>query len=328
MTERPTTRTAIPEKPALAPWFRILPGEDRLLLEHGGTVVAYDGKAAGVLLPSLLPLLDGTRDVETIVDVLGQAIAPATLNALELLNERGALLEGPQPSAAEGPVCEAAVFTGALGHATPAVAHARLSGSRVAVWGSGPVSSEVARTLQGTGLRIRQTGEGDVPTEAAELLVAAPAPREVAELERINDVRLEREAPWLQVLPNDGHVVAIGPLFVPGTSGCHTCYRLRRGACSGFEDDFDLIASASSNAGSPLPATAVAAGIAGLLALRWLATGDPTIPGRFYALETGVVVGVSYHRLLRVPRCPTCGAGNTPVPSPWFDEKAHADPTR
>ena len=328
MAERPTTRKAIPDQPALSPWFRVLPGDERLLLEHGGTVVAYDGKAAGLLLPSLLPLLDGTRSVDTIIDLLGQAIAPATLNALELLNERGALLEGPQPSAADGPMSEAAVFAGALGYATPADALARLSASRLAVWGGGPVADEVARALRGTGLGVTHAAQGDVSTDAAELLVAAPEPHEVVELDRINDARLEREAPWLQVLPNDGHIVAIGPLFVPGSSGCHTCYRLRRGACSGFEDDFEDVATAPSNAGSPVPLTVVAAGIASILVVRWLATGDPTIPGSFYALESDVVLGLSYHRFLRVPRCPTCGAGNAPMPSPWFDERVHADPAR
>ena len=320
-----TTTPALPQRPALSPWFRLLPGDDQLLLEHGGTVIAFEGKAAGLLLPSLLPLLDGTRTVEEIVAILGESIAPATRNALELLNSKGALLEGPQPSRSVGPLAEAAVFTAALSGGTAAQAHATLTTSQVAIAGSSPVAAEVARILASTGLeRIRPVEIVD-RVDGAEFLIAIPADDELGHLRSVNARCLELETPWLQVLPNDGHLVVIGPLLVPGVSGCHTCYRLRRGACSGFEDDFEGIASVPPRAGSPSPLVAVTAGLVGLLTLRWLGANDSTLPGSYYTIETGVVLGLGYGRLLRVPRCPDCGAGGAPMPSPWFNAKAPGD---
>lgn len=314
---------ALPERPALSPWFRVLHDVDRLLLEHGGTVIAFDGKAAGLLLPSLLSLLDGRRTVEEIVDTLGEPIAPATRNALALLNENGALLDGPQPTLDGAPATEAAIFTAPIGGATVAETLAALVGRRVAISGTSPTAVGVAHVLRDAGLETVRKIELDEASDGSELLIAVPGPGELESLTSTNERRLELRAPWIQILPNDGHIVSIGPLYVPDVTGCHTCYRLRLGACSGFEDDFERIAGAPPRAGSPAPLTAVVAGIAGILALRWLALGDPTLPGRFYTLRTTGVLGLDHHRLLRVPRCPTCGAGDAPMPSPWFDEKAH-----
>lgn len=322
MTERTAALATVPERPALAPWFRVRHGEDRLLLEHGGTVISFDGKAAGLLLPSLLPLLDGSHTVHEIVETLGAAVAPATRKALELLNERGTLLEGPQPSRDGGPEVEAAVFVAAFGWVPPAEALARLSGSRVAIGGHGPVATELLRALSSVGLESAQAVEIDDPTVEAELLIVAPAVDELERLRSVNERQLQRNAPWLQVLPNDGRMVAIGPVFVPGVSACHACYRIRRAAGSGFEDEFELVESTQPNAGSPSPVTMVAAGIAGMLALRWLGGRDPTLPGRFYSLETGVLLGLRHHLVLRVPRCPACGAADAPMPSPWFNVRA------
>ena len=57
-----------------------------------------------------------------------------------------------------------------------------------------------------------------------------------------------------------------------------------------------------------------------MLAIRWLATADPTLPGVFYAFEPGAPVRLSTHRALRVPRCPDCGPPERAMTSPWFAE--------
>ena len=322
MTEPTAELTPIPERPALAPWFRVVPDEDRLLLEHAGTVISFDGRAAGLLLPSLLPLLDGSRTVDDIVRRLGTAVAPATLRALELLGRKGALLDGPQPSRETGSGSEAAVFVASLGWASPAEALARLSRSRIAIGGRSGTARALVDVLAGQGVEELETVEIDHPAPRADLLIAAPTGDELAALSSLNERQLARNSPWLQVLPNDGRMVAIGPLFVPGTSACHLCYRIRRGAGSGFDEDFELVERTPPNAGSPSPLTTAAAGVAAILALRWLGDRDPTLPGRFYSLETGHVLGLDQHLVLRVPRCPACGTADIAMPSPWFDVKA------
>lgn len=325
MAELSASPRPLPERPALSPWFRLLSGDGQLLLEHGGTVIAFDGKAADILLPSLLSLLDGRRSVDEIVGTLGEAVAPATRNALELLNDKGALLDGPQPSRIDGALAEAAIFTTALTGGSPADAHKTLSASRIAIAGTSPVAAEVERILARTGFEHVRRADIEDHGDKSEFLIAAPWDDELAHLHSINTRRLEQNAPWLPLLPSDGHLAVIGPLMVPGVSGCHACYRLRRGACSGFEADFERIDSIPPRAGSPSALCAVAAGLAGLLTLRWLGANDSTLPGSYYSIETGVVLGLGHGRLLRVPRCPACGAGGAPMPSPWFNAKAPGD---
>jgi len=69
----------------------------------------------------------------------------------------------------------------------------------------------------------------------------------------------------------------------------------------------------------PAAASTIAAGLAALICLRWLGARDPTLPGAFYALELQGTLALTRHRVLRVPRCPACGAP-PPPPSPWFRE--------
>jgi bacteriocin biosynthesis cyclodehydratase domain-containing protein len=162
-------------------------------------------------------------------------------------------------------------------------------------------------------LPIDDEPEGD-------FVVAAPAVDEVARLARLNERALERRLPWLQVLPFDGRIIVAGPLFLPGESACRACFVLRRGACSGYEEDFDLVEREALKVVAPAPLIAIGAGIAAQIAVRWLATRDPTLPGRFYALDVGVVLRLSHAQVLRVPRCPACGTPQRAVPSPWFEE--------
>jgi bacteriocin biosynthesis cyclodehydratase domain-containing protein len=313
----------LPTRPALAPWYRVVPSRGRVLLEHAGSVVTLEGRGATTLLPALLPLLDGTRSIEQLVGEVGPAAEPAVLNALALLARHGLLLDGPAGSGdCPSGLDAAALFVAAATRRTsPTEARAALAAAEVGLTGSGGIATELARLLDDAGLRVAREPLGDA---AAEFVVAAPAAAEVRQLHELNDRRLRDRRAWLQALPPDGRSVVVGPVFLPGLAACHTCYRLRRGACSDYEDDFDAIDEATSRAASPTALLAVAAGIAAVLVLRWLAARDPTLPGRFYAFETGAVLGLSHHHLLRVPRCPSCGDASTPLPAPWYREAARA----
>ena len=75
----------IPSRPALAGWCRVVEDGPRLLVEHAGTLVTLEGRAVRALLPSLLPLLDGTRTLDEVTAALGPPVEPAVLRALALL---------------------------------------------------------------------------------------------------------------------------------------------------------------------------------------------------------------------------------------------------
>ena len=318
MTPSPQT---VPARPALAPWCRVVEDDDRVLVEHGGTLVALEGRAVGRLLPTLLPLLDGTRTVDEVRHAVGERACPATDQALELLAQHRLLVEGP--IVADGPTASAASYAASVTRRTsPAGAAAALADAEVLVLGSGAQAREVARQLRLTrvGTVAAETREG--VGRRCRLVVAAPSPDAADSLHDLNRMCLDEEQAWLQVLPYDGRLIVVGPLFLPGVSACRTCFVLRRAACSGYEDEFELMERRPVRALAPVPLLAVAAGLAATLAIRWLAAADPSLPGRYHAVECGHPLGVSPHRLLRVPRCPDCGPCEQAVPAPWFAETA------
>jgi bacteriocin biosynthesis cyclodehydratase domain-containing protein len=316
---------AVPERPALAPWYRLVADGSRTMLEHAGSVVTLDGRAAATLLPALLPLLDGTRTVEQLVSELGAVTEPAVANALGLLARHGLLLNGPpglNDDNAPGAVAAALFVASTTRRTSPREARAALAGAEVVVAGAGAAAPELAGLLGDAG--VGTVRKAPLDAASCNVVAAVPAADEVPRLDELNSRCLAGSRPWLQVLPGDGRVVVVGPLFLPGLSACHVCYRLRRGACSDFEDDFEAVEATPSRAASPRALVAAAAGIAALLLVRWLAARDPSLPGRFYALETGAILGLSHHHVLRVPRCPACGDAEPPLPAPWYRETAVA----
>ena len=205
------------------------------------------------------------------------------------------------------------------GRSTQALACERLASAHVAIVGSAPAAAELRRLLRRSGVgHVERCPAGRVPASDA-LVVGAPSRAEIATLDELNDLALARRQAWLQVLPYDGRFVVAGPLYLPHVSACRTCWLTRRAACSGFEDDFDLVDGAPSHAPAPAPLAALGAALAATLVLRWLATADPALPGRFYALEARWVATLRFDHVLRVPRCPSCGPAPRAVPSPWFE---------
>ncbi len=303
------------QRPLLAPWCRTAEDGRRLLFEHAGHVVELNGGAVRTLLPVLLPLLDGEHTVHEIVATLGDAAEAPIRNALSLLDEHGLVVDGPLPARHAAAAC----YVAANSPPSPAEASTALTSSSVAVIGSAPAGAEVTRLLGSAGVATTASSLADTSVERADLVVAAPAAEELGQLGDLNEQRLRDTTPWLALLPADGRFVAIGPLYVPRQTACHACYLMRRGATSGYEEDFSLLERQPVRAPMPAPASTIAAGLAALICLRWLGARDPTLPGVLYALELHGRLGLTRHRVLRVPRCPACGA-TAPQPSPWFRE--------
>lgn len=312
----------LPERPALAPWCRLVDDDTRVLLEHGGTLVTLEGAAATTLLPALLPLLDGSRTVPELGTALGPAAAPAVANALALLAEHELLVDGPGVFDQHPAGATAAFAASATGRGAPAAALHALEHASVAVVGSGAIAHALERLLPASGIpRVERLPLEREPPAGA-FVVAAPENDELPALLDLNDRALRHGDPWLQVLPYDGRFTIAGPVFVPWESACRACFVTRRAAASGFDEDFDLVERTPRRAPLPAPLVSIAAGLAAVLVVRWLTAADPTLPGRFYALEAGRVVGLRFDRLLRVPRCATCGPHAQAVPSPWFEAVA------
>jgi len=309
--------TLIPSRPALVGWCRVVEDGSRLLLEHGGSLVTLEGRAVRALLPSLLPLLDGTRTRDEIAVALGRPVEPAVVHALALLTHHGLLVDGATREPDGTPGTAAASYVAAVTRRTNVTdASAALGEAKVVVLGSGVGADAAAEQLQHTGFLHVDRGPIEGPVDADTLVVASPCPEEVDELTSLNHRRLHDGGAWIQLLPYDGRHLVIGPLFLPGASPCRACYVMRRGACSGYEEDFERIDRVPLRASAPPSLAAAAAALAAVMALRWCTVRDPTLPGCLYALDPGPVIRLSHHRLLRVPRCAACGPQQA-VPSPW-----------
>jgi bacteriocin biosynthesis cyclodehydratase domain-containing protein len=312
----------LPPRPALKPWYRLLRDGDRLLLQYGETLVSFEGRAVRRLLPALLPLLDGTRSVDDIVHIVGPPVRRAVEQALDLLERHGLLTEAAAGTSVESER-RSAEFLAATDPAgrSPAALLAAIRAARVVVAGSGPLALEVASSLRRSGVgRLEQLPLGlpGSDPDAFELAVAAPAGEELPGLRDWNRAALAAGLPWLQVLPFDGLLAAVGPLYVPPETGCYECFRIRRAA--NVDCGRDLLAV--QDVPVPLPASASleqsVAGLAATMALRWLTHQDQFLPGTWYALELAPEPALGTHVLYRVPRCPACsGLAEISQPLPW-----------
>jgi bacteriocin biosynthesis cyclodehydratase domain-containing protein len=319
----------LPARPALKPWYRVFHDDDRLLLQYGESVVTFEGRAVRRLLPALLPLLDGTRTLGEIVEVVGSPVRRAVEQALALLDQHGLLTEAVEAAEAlAASERRSAEFLAAIDPAgrSPAALLSAIRTARVAVAGGGSLAWEVASSLRRSGVGVVE----HVPLRGArtnryDLVVAAPSGEELPALSGWNEAALAASLPWLQLLPFDGVLSAIGPLYEPGETGCFECFRLRRASNVDCGDDFLALQDVPVR----LPASAsleqTAAGLAATIALRRLALQDQFLPGTWYALEPALQPALGAHVLYRVPRCPACsGLAAIAQPLPWHRAEAAA----
>jgi bacteriocin biosynthesis cyclodehydratase domain-containing protein len=310
----------VPELPLLAPWYRVVEEGERIVFEHASRAVVLEGAAVRALLPRLLPLLDGTRSLAELVAAVGAPAEAAVTKAVSLLAERGLLTAGPRAAAAAGETRAAAEQLAAGGLVSPAAAAAALERARVGIAGESAVALELAGLLARSGVRRLERLRCGPLERRYDVVVAAPAADELRLLVPLNESALEAEQPWLQVLPFDGRIVPVGPLFLPGETGCHACYLLRRSAALGFAAIDPLLDREPTRAPAGPALEALAAGAAASILLRWLALADPQIPGVLFAVEpaSGLVAG--RHLVLRVPRCSACSLAERVAPAaPWYE---------
>jgi bacteriocin biosynthesis cyclodehydratase domain-containing protein len=295
-----------------------------VLLEYGQRIVCLEGGAAERFVPTLLPLLDGSRGIDEIVAVLGEATRPAVEHALEQLVDQDLLVDGPAPDDLPRPAAGAVELLASLrpGPEPLGDTAAQVAACSVGVVGRGSAGLDAARLLRLSGVQVEWPERIE---SGVDLALCAPAADELPRLREWNEQALGSAQPWLQILPFDGRYATVGPLYLPGDTGCYECFRRRRSANLGALDELELLEAVPAAYPAAPALDAVLAGLAVQVALHWLVLGDHYAPACFLALEPLPVVGLTSHHLHRVPRCGACsGTADVAAPLPWYKEVAVA----
>lgn len=225
---------------------------------------------------------------------------------------------GPATAGAPTGASTGAQFAAATDPRTSlATATERLAGTHVHVCSDDDV---LLGLLAGSGLRVhRLVGPELIPTLDADrdlLVVTASDDRPAGSIDLVNRLCLDSGVTWLPIGAFDGAVLRVGPLMIPGHTACAACLHRRLAANVAYADLYDDVADVPA-APTPAALRQWAYGIASLVLLRWIATGDHAVPGQLLSLDP-LALTVRSALVRRVPRCPVCRAPeHVAAAAPW-----------
>jgi bacteriocin biosynthesis cyclodehydratase domain-containing protein len=268
-----------------------IPGEGVFLLSESGPI-----RLEGSPFEHLAGQLDG-RTVDEIVAAVASDVDPArAYYALDLL-ERGGYVEETEHSLA----AEDAAFWAELGVPARAAAE-RLKTLGVSISALGGLDAATLRQALDA-MQIRHVSDGDLAVVlATDYLDDA--------LGAHNADALANGRPWLLAKPVGGQIW-LGPLFVPGLTGCWACLasRLRLNR----EIEFVISGNLARSTLFPIPRGStrstrlLADGMIATAAARWLAAGAlPDLMGTVISLNLSNWQSTA-HRLTRDRCCAVCG---------------------
>ncbi|HAX77656.1 MAG TPA: adenylate cyclase [Cyanobacteria bacterium UBA11372] len=259
----------------------------------------------GKIYQKLAPLLDGSRTVQELVNLLADAAsAPEVYYALMRLEQKGYIVESDNSISPE-----AAAFWESLPIDNQSVSDLQSTGE-VAVTTFGNIPTELfISSLESLNLRVNQQGKYQVVLTDDYLR---------DELASFNQKALQLQQPWMLVKPV-GTVVWIGPIFHPGKTGCWECLAQRLRAnrpVDAFIQQRKGKPSFFPTAKAALPSTLQTAfGLAATEVAKWIAQAESQ------QLETQVVtlnlrsLEMLSHQLVRRPQCCSCGQAELYAPT-------------
>lgn len=283
-------------KPSLRACLRVETTEqDKVFLLSERTSILLEGR----LYQLIVPLIDGQRTVDEIVDRLQNNLSnpiPAShvYYVLMDLEKKGYIVESQDNSSSS-----LAVFCDAFNLDLREVQQ-KLQATKVAVksLGSTP-ASELICILKS--LQIQVAGEGDLDIVLVDDYLCS-------ELEGINQQFLKLSRPWMLVKPVET-IIWIGPIFQAGKTGCWECLAQRlRGnkPVKGFlqrREKASLMPPLAS-----LPSTRqTALNLAATEVFKWIVQGkNEQLEGKLLTYDT-FSLSTQIHLLNKRPQCPRCG---------------------
>ena len=279
------------ERPVLAPHleYRCI-GDGQVLLVSE----TFNTLLHGQVYEDLLPLLDGRRSRENIVDALEGAHQETDVHkALALLGSRGYIVSGDH-----GMERGRAAFWSSQG-VPPRRVEERLQEAQVEIHGD---DGRLATRLEAMGVAVG--------TDRPSLSVYTGSDYLDDEFADVNRERLESAAPWVLVRPA-GIQPLFGPVFRPGEkSPCWACltYRIRnhQEVHSFVRNHCGEAAAFRPNVAEPL-ALDVVYGTVAMEIARWLVLGDAALLHDHAITLDLAGMKTEHHRVMRRPQCPVCG---------------------
>ncbi|WP_445250576.1 TOMM precursor leader peptide-binding protein [Microcoleus sp. OTE_8_concoct_300] len=282
---------------------------------------------SGQLYCQIVPLLNGQHTREQIVEKFDGAVPAEHIDyVLDRLAEKGYLTEAaPELSS------EVAAFWSELGIAPPVAAEGLQQPVTLTTVGdniSEVTLAALATALRDMGIPVQNPTDAD---SSVALNIVLTDDYLQPELATINKQALERQQTWLLVKPV-GSVLWLGPVFVPGKTGCWSClaHRLRgnrevessvlrqKQAQQERNGQNGRVVGCLPTARATLPSTLqMGLQFAATEIAKWIVKQhvNATAPGtaRFPTLDGKIItfnqtiLDLKSHILIKRPQCPTCG---------------------
>jgi bacteriocin biosynthesis cyclodehydratase domain-containing protein len=296
-----TSAAAVPDRIGFKRHLRVeVAAEDRALVFSERGVTVLDGHRVG----ALAPLLDGSRDLKSIVETVAAGVpGGAGEAAAQLLRLCDIGLVALRPAVPADAVTGA--YWDAAGVAPPASAPVRV----LAIDPVAGVAGQVVAALSALGFEAA-VGPDLGPRDSAPELLLVPCADYLDE--RLAEVDAEcrrRGIAWLPVKPV-GTTLWVGPVFEPTVPGCLRCLTTRLAAHRAAETSALAELGRHGQAEVPpcaLPATvSTAVHLAALEAGKWLA-GHRHDGQRAVLTLDSLTLRADHHPLHVHPQCPACG---------------------
>jgi SagB-type dehydrogenase family enzyme len=227
----------LPERPRFPPEVLMLPfGQSGLLFEGANGTQVLNGRGARGFIPGLLPHLDGRTTLAALAAKLPTMPEKNIRDAVALLYSRGLLEDGDEGDVPAG-LEDVAAFAGRYADVTRVNRNrgevlTRLARARVAIVGpaDGVASMQSALADQGLAALTIATDAAQLTadTDLVVMMFAGDAPEAAAWMESARTLGLRVLHAHL-----GRDIVEVGPLFMPGKSGCYGCLRQVRPAPTG-----------------------------------------------------------------------------------------------
>jgi len=297
-----------------SPSASITPTKEGILLRSDLGTFQVTGADVGAFLDEMVPLLDGSRDREGLVEALPGYSPRSVRSLLDMLESHGLVERVPEAEARER-------FAGQEGFLRKWVKDAegptrRLAEARALMLGDGPWGRVAADRLVAAGV-----GAVDVASVAAEqgaraldeedamsaqgrfaLLLVAVDPADAEGAERV--ARFAHRAKLVSLWSyRAGEQIVLGPLVVPGQTACRVCAMVEA-LNPGLTPPAEAIAGPRGEIMDELLGHLVA-----MEALKVLSGYTFSMLGGRMRIQDCASFASTLHTLVRLPWCRVCGAG-------------------